>query len=219
MKMAELPPLSRPREKGLTQGVSSLDDSELLALLLGNGTKGMSALEIGHTLLSESGGLLPLSSWSIFEFSKIKGLGKAKALTLLAALELGKRMQRENVQGKAYSPSDLYSLYKERKEEALLLLCLDGHGRMKKEIVLYQGTKHSLLVSSSAILEKMEHEGYPSFALVHNHPSGIPLPSKEDMAFTSKIAKEAPSALKDHLIVGKDGYFSFLESGILPMKG
>lgn len=216
MKMASLPSSLRPREKALQKGIGSLGSDELLALLIGNGTKGSSALDIGRSLLCDEGDLLRVSRLSLSRLKDYPGLGKAKALILLGAFELGRRVEKEKIEGQPYSPRWAYRYFDmEGKEESLILLFLDKKKRRQKDFILYKGTSNSLLASPSEIKGKIDEEDSPYFVLIHFHPSGVPLPSREDLSFTSKLFSLCKEKMLDHLILSKEGYFSFANNGLL----
>ena len=223
MKIAELPLEERPREKALCFGISSLSDAELLALCIGKGTKGIGALELSYRLLGRYGSLLSLTQADLPSLTQEKGIKNVKGLQLLATLELAKRVQSKERYFQSYAPDRLYASLKlgAGDVEELKLYYLDGKGQIKGEAVAFTGTDSTLAPKSKDILSLVMRSGKTRFVIAHNHPSGVALPSQDDITFTSKLEKEAKGLdlnLIDHLIYTGEGYFSFAENDLLHIQ-
>lgn len=229
VRIHDMPEDERPREKMLAHGPGALNDAELLALFFRTGTKGLSAVDIGRLLLKKYGNLTALSRQHLTEIQKQKGLGPAKALDLAAAFELGKRLARHEATTRPIdSPEAVCGLLgPEMRAEPMEVL---------KVILLT--TRNTLLtieeISRGALAETPAHprevfrpaiiHAAAAFILVHNHPSGDPMPSSSDISITRRL-RDAASLLQitflDHIIIGNrtpgrpDGYYSFREAGIL----
>jgi len=209
----------RPRERLVSSGVSSLSDSELLALLLEKGSKGENVVDLSHRLIS-SYGLENLNSLSVAELTKLKGIGVAKSCKIIAAFELSKRVNSGRIIGKKIdSASDVFDYYKEKlgslKKEHFYALLLDSKNRIIKEELISVGTLNSSLVHPREVFKAAIKESANAIILVHNHPSGDCEPSQEDKETTFKIKKVAnllKIKLLDHIIISSDKWSSFEES-------
>ena len=197
----------RPRERMKAGNV--LNDAELLALLLGSGTKGESAIDMGNRLLSENG-LEKLNLLSIHELMKIKGIGLAKACKLIAAFELSKRVSSGKICEKIVkNPSDIASHYieklKDLKKEHFIAVFLDSKNKIIKDEVISIGTLNSSLVHPREVFKEAIKCSANSVILVHNHPSGSVEPSDEDYR-VNKVLVETGNLVGikvlDHLVVG-----------------
>lgn len=215
----------RPREKLLLKGRSALSDAELIAILIGSGTRSVSAVDVAKIVLSEAGNNLnELARFSVSDLRKIKGIGLAKAISIVSALELGRR--RKDVEFaekvKITCSSDIYQLMKPElldlpKEEFWVLLLNRANRLIRKEQISSGGVSGT--VADPKIIFKSALEHYASsIVLVHNHPSGNLKPSQSDINLTQKM-KEAGKLLEipvlDHLIFGDNGYMSFVDDGLL----
>ena len=214
----DLPKLERPREKAIRYGLESLSDIELLALLISAGYKGISALELSSSLITNFAGLNKLANSSVEELKKQKGIKDAKALNLVAIFELHKRLSiREKEEEEVEISNDyLYNKYKtsllSSHQENLLLIILNKRKRIIHEKTIYVGTEKNMCYSYKDIWRELLNHHGSSFYLIHNHPSGAAIPSKEDIVFTSELFLESDRIripMIDHLIVGEDGYYSF----------
>lgn len=215
----------RPREKLLLKGAENLSDSELLAILIQNGTKSKSALELAREILKAGkNNLSELGKMSIREFMKVKGIGEAKAITIAAALELGRRRQGASPLEKpvVLNSSDtariLQTKLKDYKHEVFAVLFLNRANKVNRFEIISQGGITGTVADPRIILKKALEEDAVSLILCHNHPSGSLKPSRADEELTVKI-KEASAyfdiRVLDHIIVSDDGYFSFADEGIL----
>lgn len=215
----------RPREKLLTKGAAVLSNSELLAILILNGSKEKSAVELAQDVLRlGKDNLNELSKLSIKELTKIKGIGEAKAVAIVAAMELGRRRQAMASIEKPFlkTAGDVaayfQSMLRDYHHEVFAVMYLNSAQRVNDFQIVSQGGITGTVADPRVILKKALEQNATSIILCHNHPSGSLKPSRADEILTQKI-KEAATYLDikviDHLIVGDDGYFSFADEGIL----
>lgn len=215
----------RPREKLILKGPQSLSDSELLAILIRDGIKGKSALEVAKEVLKLGKNNLPdLGKLSAKELSKVKGIGQAKAITIVAAMELGRRRQASATREKEVITSSndvakyLQILFKDRRHEVFAVLFLNRANKINHFEIISEGGMTGTVADPRIILRKALEEDAVSIILCHNHPSGSLKPSRADEELTLKIKEAAryfDIKVLDHLIVSEDGYFSFADEGIL----
>lgn len=216
MRMVDLSPDQRPRERLLAGQGESLADAELLALLLGSGTRGANAVETGQALLTTCGGLSGLLGLGFEEWLSLPGLGPARAGKLWAALELARRATRTQARPRITSPRAAgdYLLPKVQgwTEERFGLLALNAKGDLLAERILSQGTATATLISPREFFREALRYGATSALAWHNHPSGDPTPSREDVQLTRRLQAAGESLgvpLADHLILGTERYHSF----------
>jgi DNA repair protein RadC len=217
-------PDDRPREKLLSKGPEALSNSELLAILLGSGTKTKSAIEVGKEVLSlASDNLNALGKLSLKELMKVDGIGEARAITIAAALELGRRRQATEVQKpKITNSSDiahyLQAHLRDKLYEVFVVAFLNRSNKVIHIETISEGGITATIVDTRIILKKALEQNAVSIVLCHNHPSGSLKPSKADEYLTQKI-KQAALLLDinvvDHVIVSEDGYYSFADEGLL----
>lgn len=215
----------RPREKLLAKGRHVLTDAELIAILIGSGTKKESAVELSKKILSAFGNNLnELAKLSVQDLTKFKGIGEAKAISIVAALELGRRRKEAGIQKKEkiISSKDIFEILNSTfldlpHEEFHLLLLNRTNAVIRKEFVSRGGISGTVVDPKIIFKIALEHKA-SSIILCHNHPSGNLKPSHEDIALTKKI-KEAGSFLEipilDHVIFSDKGYFSFADEGMM----
>jgi len=215
----------RPREKMALQGEQALTNAELIAILLGSGTKQLSAVDVARNLLhSADNNLHELGRFSIHQFTEQPGIGEARAITISAALELGRR--RKNAD-RGYKPqvksSDtvyehVYPYFADRNHEEFYLLLLDRSNRIVSEHKISKGGVSGTVVDSKIIFKIALDNLASNIILCHNHPSGNKYPSDADKSLTHKL-KEAAQYLDikllDHLIFTDDGYYSFADDNQL----
>lgn len=215
----------RPREKLLLTGAETLSLSELIAILIHNGTKDKTAVDLAKEVLKlGKDNLSELGKLSIKDLMKIKGIGEAKAITIAAALELGRR--RENIgsaEKQLVTSSHDIALFLQKKlrdhrHEVFAVLFLNRANKVNHFEIISEGGITGTVADPRIILKKALEENAVSIILCHNHPSGSLKPSKADEQLTYKI-KEAANFLDirvlDHIIVSDDGYFSFADEGLL----
>lgn len=216
----------RPREKLLKRGEEALSNTELLAIVLrtGNASTGQSALDHARLLMNTFGNFRALSNAGISEVCEIKGIGPAKAATIKAVMEIAKRYYADQIpKSKPLSKSEdvfahFYPQLKDKKKESFFVLLLDGKNRHYKTVRISEGSLTSSLVHPREVFNPIIKESAASIILIHNHPSGDPAPSHEDREITSRL-KEIGHLMGikvlDHIIIGDEIYFSFMDSGIL----
>jgi DNA repair protein RadC len=209
----ELPEGERPRERLLQQGGSSLADSELLAVLIRTGRRGASAIQMAMDVLRENGGLSGLLTATPHSLRR-NGLGPAKAASLLAAVELGRRLAREQLLDREplSRPVDvaryLALRYHTSDQEVMGALFLDARNLLLGEREMFRGTLSRISVEPREILRECLQRGASSIYLFHTHPSGDPEPSAEDLLFTRRMAEAAEIVglrLVDHVVLGHRG--------------
>ena len=226
LTVKQLPESERPYEKAFEKGIESLSDAELLAVILRTGTKKLRSIDLAYAVLNhkkEYPGLLGLYYTTKEDLMKINGIGRVKALELEACAELAKRLaklkrkQRFSVR----SPRSIAEYYMEQlrheKREKTLLLLLDGKNRIIREHMISEGTVNLSMASSREIfIEALKYEAV-YIILIHNHPSGDPTPSMQDLKSTKMIKKagdfmEIP--LLVHIIIGDCSYVSLREQNL-----
>lgn len=215
----------RPREKLISKGRESLSDSELLAILISTGSRNKSAVELAKEILFlGKNNLNELGKVSLKELMSIKGIGQAKAITLAAALELGRRRQTTNFLNKTFIKSSielaefLQAKLKDYSYEIFGVVYLNKSNKINHFEIISKGGITSTVVDPRILFKKAFEVEATSIVLCHNHPSGSLRPSRQDEDLTNKI-KEAGKYLDiqvlDHLIVSDEGYFSFADEGLL----
>ena len=215
----------RPREKLRTKGPESLSHSELIAILLQNGTHNKSALDLAREILQlGKNNLNELGKISVKELTKIKGIGEAKAVTIAAAMELGRRRQAAGFIEKPYMTDStsiagyLQGVLKDYELEVFIVLFLNQANKVNHTEVISKGGITGTVADTRVILKKALEEDAVSIVLCHNHPSGRVRPSRADEILTQKIkeaAKYFDIRVLDHIIVSDEGYYSFADEGQL----
>ncbi len=215
----------RPREKLLTKGAETLSDSELLAILINNGSKEKSAVELAKDVLKlGKDNLVELGKLSLKDLMKIKGIGEAKAITIAAALELGRRRQGAAVLNKAVLRQSgdiaryLQTILKDYQHEVFAVLFLNQANKVNHFEIISEGGITGTVADPRIILKKALAENAVNIILCHNHPSGSLKPSRADEELTQKIkeaAKFLDITVMDHIIVSEAGYYSFADEGLL----
>lgn len=215
----------RPREKLRMKGAAQLSDAEILAILIQNGTKEKSALSLGMELMEKSQNKLSnLARFSIKELMKTKGIGMAKAVMILGALELGRRriaseqLTTDVVTGSASVAKYLQARLMDLPHEVFAVVFLNRANRIRHFEIVSVGGITGTVADPRIILKKALEEDAVSLILCHNHPSGNLKPSRADEELTTKIrnaAKYFDINILDHIIVSTDGYYSFADEGNL----
>jgi DNA repair protein RadC len=215
----------RPREKLLSKSPESLSDSELLAILIGNGTRQKSAVDLAReVLLLGKNNLNELGRLTLKELQKIKGIGEAKAITISAALELGRRRQgailldKPVIKESRDIASYLQTRFRDLPYEVFAVLFLNRANRINHFEVVSQGGITGTVADPRIILKKALEQEAVSIILCHNHPSGSLRPSRADEELTQKIkdaARYFDIKVMDHIIVSERGYYSFADEGLL----
>lgn len=225
IRIFELAEEDRPREKLLLKGKATLSDAELIAILIGTGTASCSAVDLARMLLASVGNNLgAVARMSVSDLCRFKGIGEAKAISIISALELGRRRKEQEPPKflKITGSRQIYELMRpdlhdESVEQVYLLLLNRTNGLIKKERVSQGGISASV-VDPKVVFRFALEQGAHSLILIHNHPSGNLQPSESDKRLTQrlqKIGKELEILLLDHLIYTDQGYFSFADEGIM----
>ena len=222
MKLKDLPDFDRPREKLIKKGAAALRKEELLAILLRTGIKGKNVLQVADDVFSRYGGR-KLLSVSYEELRNIHGVGSTKAVQILAALELGKRLYREKEGKEVYihSPGDVMrevGHIRENKKENFVALYLDAQSRLIHKETISIGTLTASLVHPREVFEPALCHHAASVIVAHNHPSGSVEPSPEDREVTMRLTEAGKILgieLADHVIVSKSAHFSFQQEKLL----
>ena len=219
LSIKKLPKDLLPRERMEKEGAQNLSQEELWAIILGSGTKNFSVLQIASELTRL--GFEKLQNLSLEELSKIPGVGKVKALTIKAVLELCRRHLSEENQKEVKHPRHVVEIVKpliRTKKEHLFVVGLNISQKVVNVDLIALGSVNTVYAPTREVLQPVVKNGALFFILVHNHPDGNSNPSKEDILFTRKIEQAAQLLdveLLDHVIIGTDGYFSFKENGLL----
>ena len=219
--MKDLLPDDRPREKLRHHGVAALGDNELVALVIGSGTRRANALSVANALLAAHGGLHGLTRGTADDFVRIAGIGRVRAAQLVAAVELGRRTlahapsARLLIRGPGDAASYLMPRFGSRGVEQFGIMLLDGKHRVMRTAVLAIGTLNSSIVEPRDVFREAAIGGATAIVVFHNHPSGDPTPSPDDVALTRRLVA-AGSLLGidvvDHLILGDARYSSVKET-------
>lgn len=215
----------RPREKMMLKGANALSVAELLAILIGSGTKEDSAVSLMQKVLSQcNNNLNILGKWNLNDFTSFKGLGPAKGITIMAALELGKRRaMQESIERTVIKEStDIYNIFHpllcDISQEEFWLLLLNQAAKVIDKVRISQGGIDQTTVDIRTIMREAILMRATQIAVVHNHPSGSLKPSKEDIDITTKIKKACELLnirLIDHVIVTDANFYSFHDHGLI----
>lgn len=220
------PEEDRPREKLLNKGAEALTDAELLAIILrtGNASTGESALDHARLLLTEFGGLKGIDGALIRDLRAVKGIGPAKTAQLKAGLEIGRRMRggRWEVGQSLRSSEDVFRHFRERLEkerhEIFYVVLLTNKNRKIRDVRISEGSLTASVVHPREVYNPVIRESAAAVVFVHNHPSGDPTPSPEDLEITRRL-KEVGEVMGvkvlDHVVIGANRYFSFSDRGVL----
>lgn len=224
MHIKEWPCHERPREKLIARGPEALSDAELLAIFLRTGVRGKTAVDVARGLLGRFGGLRALLTAPREEVCRETGLGQAKYVMLRAALELGRRHLAEKLQrGAALESADdtrryLQAQLRDRPHEVFCCLFLDNRHRVISFDELFRGTLNGTAVYPREIVKRAMQHNAAAVILVHNHPSGVAEPSRQDELLTARLKESLETLdlrLLDHFIVGDGEVISFSERGLL----
>lgn len=222
-KIKDLPINERPCERLIEEGAHNLNNEELLAIMIKTGTKEMSAKELASLILSEIKDIKNIKDINYETLSKIKGIGMAKSCVILASIELGKRINREIdtlSKVKLNGSKLVYDYYRQRigdkRQEYFYCVYLDNAKNIIKDKLLFIGTINYSVVHPREVFKEAYLLSASGIICVHNHPSNNILPSREDLAITNTLI-EAGNLLGikvvDHIIIGENNYYSFLENG------
>jgi len=216
----ELPPDERPRERLERLGSSDLQTAELLAIILGSGVRGENVVEVSARLLREFGGLAGLMTAELPQLMAQHGLGRARALQLKAALELGRRVYtlagqpRPQITEPADAATLLMADLAYAKQEQLHILCLNSKNQVVHQELIYQGTVSRSQVRAAEVFRPAVMRTCPAIIVAHNHPSGDPTPSPEDVEATEQLRQAGELLdieLVDHIVIGEHRFVSLKE--------
>lgn len=220
-----LPFAEQPREKMMSYGASHLSVSELLAILIKTGTRHKSAIELGNTIVSNCGeDITELSNITIEELCVIEGIGESKACQILAAVELGKRVKQTHAirKSKLSSPSEVVRFFSaelsETRVEKFIAVLLNTKNEIINWEIISIGSLNASIVHPREVFIRAIKRSAASILVVHNHPSGHVDPSREDINITKRLSEAGQLIgipLIDHIIIGKDKYYSFKEENQL----
>ena len=222
IKIKDIPINDRPRERLINGGVDILSDEELLAVIIKTGTRELSAKDLSGLILSKVKGINNLNEYNLEKLKSIKGIGEAKACLILACIELSKRMNREvlNINNTKFTNCEIvYNYYKniigDKKQEYFYCIYLDNNKKIIKDKLLYIGTINYSIVHPREVFKEAYMLSASAIICVHNHPSGNVLPSKQDLELTKNlisIGNLLGIKVIDHIIIGNNNYYSFLEN-------
>lgn len=224
-RIKDWPATERPREKLLAHGAEKLSDAELLALIIRNGdaASGSSAVDLARGLLSRFGDLRQLAGAGISELCQQPGIGPAKAAEIQALFQIAKRFADHRLQpGQAYrSSNDAFEHFHERlcdyRKEVFLALLLDSKNRLIREVRISEGSLNASIVHPREVFAPVLRESAAAILFVHNHPSGDPTPSREDLDITNRLKQVGELMgvrVLDHVIIGSGEYVSFADRGL-----
>lgn len=223
-KIKDWPENERPRERLLRYGAEALSDAQLLAIILRTGGGGRGVLQLAMELLDEFKGLRDMECAPLKELSLVKGLGTAKIAQLKAAFELGKRLMSESSgSGPLFSSSrSVFSYFapkfKNLKKEVFFSILLDAKNRLIRESKVSEGTLTNSIIHPREAFKEAIRESAASVIFIHNHPSGDPEPSRDDIAVTERLKAAGDIVginVLDHVIIGDGKYTSLKEKGLL----
>jgi len=221
-KIKDIPKLERPREKLIKKGPKALKKEELLAIILRTGLKGKNAIQVANDILIKYGNKKFLLA-SYQELRNIKGVGPTKAAQILAAIELGSRLFKEKPEQEIYihSPEDtikIISNIKNNKKENFVALYLDARNKLIHQETISIGSLNASIVHPREVFEPAIQYLAAQIILAHNHPSGDPEPSTEDLAITKRLVESGKILgieITDHIILAKNGFISFKTKRLL----
>lgn len=226
MKIKDWPEGDRPREKFYQRGSYALTDAELLAIIISKGVKNKSALDLAKEVLKKCDNLKKLSQKTVGEIEnfKISGLGRTKIISILAAIELGRRSfsKRNEKRVKFRHPQDIYDYYASLigglKHELFKAVAVDGNNILLKETTISKGILDASIVHPREVFKFALNENASGIFLVHNHPSGILKPSEDDFKITERLRSAGELMgikIIDHIIITEKGYYSFSQHNLL----
>ncbi len=213
-----LPLEENPREKALTYGIETLNNVELLALILRTGHKNESVIQLSQRLLTEIGGFANLSTVTYADLIALKGIKQAKAIEILSIIEIAKRLKAvSSIEKPLLNPYDIFGRVHNQlmflKQEHFLLLCLDNKNKVIKEKTIFIGSLNMSVVTPREVFKEAIAISSAKIVLVHNHPSGDALPSEEDLLMTEqfqKLGQMMSIEVIDHIVVGWNQFYSIM---------
>jgi DNA repair protein RadC len=218
------PSEDRPRERLHHKGADSLADAELLAIQLGSGLAGRCAMDIARDLLARYGSLSDLAGRTVPELAAVRGVGPVKAGRLAATFEITRRLRSRNGQARVVlgSPEQVFARYgplmEDLKKEVFRVALLDAQNGLLRDVVVSEGTLSASLVHPREVFKPAILESAASIILLHNHPSGDPTPSREDLRLTRQLVECSELLdlrIHDHVIIGRERFISLAQRGAL----
>jgi len=218
------PKEDRPRERLYHKGADSLADAELLAIQLGSGLPGRSAMDMARDLLSRYGSLSGLAGRGVAELGAVHGVGPVKAVRLAAAFEITRRLRSRNGETRVVlgSPEQVFARYaplmEDLKKEVFRVALLDAQNGLLRDVIVSEGTLSASLVHPREVFKPAILESAASIILLHNHPSGDPTPSREDLRLTKQLVECSELLdlrIHDHVIIGRERFISLAQRGAL----
>jgi DNA repair protein RadC len=224
LTLRDVPNEERPRERMMQYGAQALSNAELLAILIRTGTVQESAVHVGQRLLRQSGGLRSLSDMSLQQLTEIKGIGSTKALQIMAGIELGRRMARSTMDETVTirSPKDVAALLMEEmrylQKEHFVCLFLNTKNHVIGQETLSMGSLNASIVHPREVFRAAIKRSSASIVCAHNHPSGDPTPSQEDIQITERLIQAGEIVgidVLDHIVIGDQKFVSLKELGLM----
>lgn len=224
LQIPRWPENERPRERLCQLGAEYLSEAELLAIILRVGNKGQSAFDLAKEILIRCQGLGGLDAKSVRELCEVRGIGLAKAAQIKAALEIGKRLRHAGrARGAEFRNSrevfdHMQAALRHQPREQFHVLLLNVRNKLLLEKKLFEGTLHESIVNPREVVKLAVNEQAAGIIFVHNHPSGEPVPSKDDRELTKRLQRACEAVeirVLDHVIIGGDRYFSFADEALL----
>jgi DNA repair protein RadC len=221
-QIREWPVEDRPRERLYHKGAEALADAELLAIQLGTGVPGKSALDVARGMLAQHGSLSGLSALGVAELAGLPGVGRVRAVRLSAAFEITRRLRSRNGTSRTVlsSPEQVFARYgplmEDLKKEVFRVALLDAQNGLLRDVLISEGTLSASLVHPREVFKPAILESAASLILVHNHPSGDPTPSREDLRLTRQLvecSKLLELRIHDHVIIGRERFVSLAQRG------
>jgi DNA repair protein RadC len=220
----EWPLEDRPRERLYQKGAEALADAELLAIQLGTGVPGQTAVSVARDMLAQYGSLSDLSGLGVAELAAIRGVGRVKAVRLAATFEITRRLRSRNGLPRVVlsSPEQVFARYgplmEDLKKEIFRVALLDSQNGLLRDVVVSEGTLSASLVHPREVFKPAILESAASIILLHNHPSGDPAPSREDLRLTRQLvecSKLLDLRIHDHVIIGRERFVSMAQRGAI----
>jgi DNA repair protein RadC len=218
----EWPIEDRPRERLYHKGAEALADAELLAIQLGTGVPGLSAMDVARGMLARHGSLSGLSALGVAELAALPGVGRVRAVRLAATFEITRRLRSRNGTSRAVlgSPEQVFARYgplmEDLKKEVFRVALLDTQNGLLRDVLISEGTLSASLVHPREVFKPAILESAASIILVHNHPSGDPTPSREDLRLTRQLvecSRLLELRIHDHVIIGRERFVSLAQRG------
>lgn len=223
LRIDEIPECDRPRERLRQHGPEAISTAELIAVILGSGIKGMSVYQLSHEIIRQFGSLEKLAQATLAELCQIRGLGPAKAIQLLAAIHLGTRLARHRTghRPRIASPEQVFELMHDElaneKRELFIVVLLDTKSQLISHEIVSIGTLARTLVHPREVFYPAIRHKAAAMVLVHNHPSGDPTPSQDDLSVTRELiaaGRLMGIPVNDHVIIGHHAFVSLRERGL-----